>query len=306
MSRFHFPAALTVLGLASVATADETPKKPAETVIEVRFIDDSLVKLTLLDDRVEIVTPSGKQSILVSDIRKVDLGLRISDELAKRIDAAIADLGSSQVKTREDAAKQLLALRELAYPALKRVAQSGDGDIAKRAEALIEKLKDAIPQGRLEVPDHDVIHLDKSKVTGKIASPILKARSFAFGDVQLKLADARTFAAKVPESELAKAALPDPGSLTGYRQPQNFGRQFTFRVTGAIRGSVWGTEIYTADSTLAAAAVHMGVLKVGETGLVTVTVLGPLPKFIGSTRNGVTTADYNQYPAAYQIHPKGD
>jgi hypothetical protein len=124
--------------------------------------------------------------------------------------------------------------------------------------------------------------------------------------LSLKLADTRSIAAKLPEDERAKAALNDPGSLTAYRQPQFFGREFTFRVTGAARGSVWGTEVYTADSTLAAAAVHMGVLKVGETGVVTVTIMGPLQKFVGSTRNGVTTASYNQYPAAYRIHPKED
>ena len=263
-----------------------------------------MVKLTLLDERVEILTPTGKQSILASDIKKVDLGLRISDELAKRIDAAIADLGSAQVKTREDAAKRLLAFRELAYPALKRAAQSAEGEGAKRIGALIEKLKETIPEGRLDVPDHDVIHLEKSKVTGKITSTVLKAKSFTFGDVPLKLADARAFAAKLPESDQEKAALPNPGNLTAYGQPQHFGRQYTFRVTGAARGSVWGTEVYTSDSTLAVAAVHMGVLKAGETGLVTVTIMGPLPRFVGSTRNGVTTSAYNQYPAAYRIHGK--
>jgi hypothetical protein len=291
--------------VSAAVARGELPAKPTPTgEVVVRYIDGSVVKLTLLDDRVEIATPEGKRSIPVSEIRKVDLGLRIADEVSKRIDAAIADLGNAQAKTREEAANRLLGYRELAYPALKRATQAGDESVAKRAEALIEKLKEIVPEGRLDVSDVDVIHLEKSKVSGKISTSILKATSFAFGEVPLKLADARGFAARVPESDLAKAALPDPGNLSGYRQPVNFGKEFTFRVTGAARGSVWGTEVYTADSTLAAAAVHMGVLKVGETGLVTVTVMGPQQKYVGSNRNGVTTADYDRYPASYRIHPK--
>jgi LCCL domain len=291
---------------AAVAPA-QSPAKPMPTgEIVVRYIDGSVVKLTLLDDHVEIATPEGKRSIPVTEIRKVDLGLRISEELSKQIDAAISDLGSAQTKKREEAANRLLGLRELAYPALKRATQAADEPTAKRAEALIEKLKSTVPEGRLDVPEFDVIHLEKSKVSGKISTPILKAKSFAFGDVPLKLADARGFAARIPESELSKAALPDPGNLSGYRQPANFGKEYTFRVTGAARGSVWGTEVYTADSTLAAAAVHMGVLKVGETGLVTVTIMGPMQKYVGSSRNGVTTADFDRYPASYRIHAKAD
>jgi len=298
-------SAFFVIGAAAAVARGQAPASSSPTgEIVVRYIDGSVVKLTLLDDRVEIATAEGKRSILVSDIRKVDFGLRISDELSKQIDAAITDLGSAQTKKREEAANRLLGLRELAYPALKRATQAGDESVAKRAAELIEKLKEVVPVGRVDVPEFDVIHLEKSKVTGKISTAVLKAKSFAFGDVPLKLADARGFAARVPESELAKAALPDPGNLSGYRQPANFGKEYTFRVTGAARGSVWGTEVYTADSTLAAAAVHMGILKVGETGLVTVTIMGPQQKYVGSNRNGVTTADFDRYPASYRIHPK--
>ncbi len=62
------------------------------------------------------------------------------------------------------------------------------------------------------------------------------------------------------------AATPDPGTLTSYRD--QVGETFTFEVTGDAAASVWGTDIYTDDSNLAAAAVHAGVLEDGETGLV--------------------------------------
>jgi hypothetical protein len=124
--------------------------------------------------------------------------------------------------------------------------------------------------------------------------------------VQLKLSD--TLAMSVggfkEKEEVTAAALPDPGSLTAYQQPQHIGKILTFRVTGAAQGSLWGTEVYTLDSTLAAAAVHFGVLKVGQTGNVRVMILGPSVGFVGSTRNGLTSSNYANYPGAYRILAK--
>ena len=83
----------------------------------------------------------------------------------------------------------LLKYREKSYPTLKVAAKSTDAEVARRAEELIEKLQNTMPESRLEMPDYDVIYTDLSKIAGKIMTPILRARSFTFGDVQLKLSD---------------------------------------------------------------------------------------------------------------------
>ena len=94
---------------------------------------------------------------------------------------------------------------------------------------------------------------------------------------------------------------PDPGNLTEFG-PEHFGRGLLFEVTGRTDGSVWGTDVYTADSRLAAAAVHAGAVRVGEKGLVRVTVLdGDALDYQGTARNGVTTFDYAHYPIAYRV-----
>jgi Ca2+-binding EF-hand superfamily protein len=91
----------------------------------------------------------------------------------------------------------------------------------------------------------------------------------------------------------------DPGSLTAFQK--QVGQVFAFTVTGAANGAVWGSDVYTADSTLARAAVHAGVLAVGQTGTVRVRIVAPLASFTGSTANGVTTRPYGTFPGAYQI-----
>jgi LCCL domain len=90
-----------------------------------------------------------------------------------------------------------------------------------------------------------------------------------------------------------------PPNMVGLcRQP---GQTYYFRVEGADSGSVWGTDVYTGDSVLAAAAVHAGAVKVGETGVVKVTVVEPLNQYRGTTRHGVTTHSYGRFDTAYRV-----
>jgi hypothetical protein len=300
-------AAVVALGLAPTVRAQDESKKPSRSVdptIDVKLTDDSTIKLTLLEGQIEFLTPHGKLTIPVADIRKVELGMRIPDDVAAQIQAAVSDLGSNQFRKREEAMSLLLRHREKSYPALKQATKSSDAEVAKRAEELIDKLEKLVPDGRLEQPDYDVIYTDLSKIAGKIVTPTLRARSFAFGEVSLKLSDTLAMSVSGFKEREDVAALPDPGSLTAYQHPQHIGKVLAFRVTGALQGSLWGTETYTLDSTLAAAAVHMGVLKVGQTGNVRVMIFGPSVGFVGSTRNGLTSSNYATYPGAYKILAK--
>jgi hypothetical protein len=79
------------------------------------------------------------------------------------------------------------------------------------------------------------------------------------------------------------------------------GTTFYFRVTGSTDGSLWGTDVYTGDSALAAAAVHAGAVKAGESAVVRVTVMPPLAHYQGSVRHGVTSHDFGRYGTAYRV-----
>lgn len=79
------------------------------------------------------------------------------------------------------------------------------------------------------------------------------------------------------------------------------GATYYFRIAGSSEGPVWGTDVYTGDSMLAPAAVHAGVVKDGESAIIKVTVMQPLPQYQGSTRHGVTTNDFGRYGIAYRL-----
>jgi beta-lactamase regulating signal transducer with metallopeptidase domain len=96
-------------------------------------------------------------------------------------------------------------------------------------------------------------------------------------------------------------AIADPGNLVNYRD--QVGKSFYVDVTGSTDGTVWGGDngVYTDDSTLAAAAVHAGILQPRQRGIVHVTIVGPRDAYHGSTRNGVTTSDYGPWEGSYRI-----
>jgi hypothetical protein len=84
------------------------------------------------------------------------------------------------------------------------------------------------------------------------------------------------------------------------------GDTFYYQVTGSTFGTVYGTDTYTSDSSIATAAVHAGVLRVGQTAVVKVTMVQPLSVYQGSKRNGVTTLNWTAGGRnAYRVSASG-
>jgi hypothetical protein len=65
-------------------------------------------------------------------------------------------------------------------------------------------------------------------------------------------------------------------------------------------GSVWGTDVYTSDSPVCAAAIHAGVLTTAG-GDATLTMAGAQTSFRGSAQNGITSQDYGAYASSYRL-----
>jgi hypothetical protein len=270
-------------------------------VLEARLCEGGTLNLTLMDEHLEFITPYGRLTIPLSDVQRIDFSTRVSQDVADRIEKAIRDLGDDEFTVREKASAELLALKERAYPALVKAAESADPEVAHRAEELLEKLRELVPEDRLTPRENDVIQTKDSKFTGKLIGESLRVRTAQFGDQRLKFAD--VLSVKYPTaratSTASKNVLPDPGTLHAHQA--SIGQTLTFKVTGNPGGSIWGTDMYTLDTRLATAAVHAGVLKVGETGDVRLQILGPQPAFTGSARHGITSSDYGAYPGAYRI-----
>ncbi|MGB4200965.1 MAG: LCCL domain-containing protein [Thermotogota bacterium] len=104
---------------------------------------------------------------------------------------------------------------------------------------------------------------------------------------------------RVSEETIIGIGQKDPGDLTPYRERTD--AVLRFSVTGSDWGSVWGSGVYTDDSTLAMVCVHAGLLRIGETGLIEVTLLPGLEEYEGSTQNGITSLSYGSWQWSYSV-----
>lgn len=76
----------------------------------------------------------------------------------------------------------------------------------------------------------------------------------------------------------------------------------TFTMTcspGGTMHSVWGSDIYTADSSICTAAVHVGLITYERGGTVTIELRPGRPLYGNSQRNGVTTSNFGEYGRSF-------
>jgi LCCL domain len=79
------------------------------------------------------------------------------------------------------------------------------------------------------------------------------------------------------------------------------GAKFYFLVTGDTTGPVWGTDIYTSDSSLGTAAVHAGLLTPGEKRVLQLSIEQPLNTYPGTVRHGITSGSWPHWPGAFSL-----
>ena len=165
--------------------ADTTPARPKVNVepcaVEVRLADGSVLKLTLREDKFNVATEFGKLAIPVADVSRIEFATRISDDVAKRIKAAVAKLGSDVFSEREQASKELLKIGVPAYASLKEALKSDDQEVKRHAEELVSKIEASASAEVLEVRKDDVIHTKDMKIKGQIENVTFKTDFSALG-----------------------------------------------------------------------------------------------------------------------------
>jgi hypothetical protein len=91
-------------------------------------------------------------------------------------------------------------------------------------------------------------------------------------------------------------------SSTAADYPGGTGATHSFTCpAGGEAGSIWGTTIYTDDSSICTAAVHMGIITFEAGGEVTIEILGGQTSYVGSTQNGVTSNSWGSWPRSFQF-----
>ncbi len=306
LTLFTFAAALIQPG--GILEAEDEEENPLAAIDPRRAVvtmaDGSQLKIMLADEPVMVQTPNGTLSVPAGDVRRIAFAQRLTEEEKLKIAQWIEKLGVPDVNARKQAAAELFAQQARAWPLLEKAAKEGLPEIAKEADALLDRLWEVIPENELTGNELDIVETPDAKIAGRITAEALRIQTTQFGELKLKLADARTLRSlALPEREVVekvdiKGAQPDPGNLKALES--QVGKTYLFKVTGAGGGTMYGSNPYTTDSRLATAVVHSGLLKVGETGVVKVTIKGNLPSYVGGTQNGLSSSSYGGYPG-YEI-----
>jgi hypothetical protein len=193
-SHLKWALAVPMIG-ATLSLAQHSGKKdaPRANHAEVRLHDGSLVRMTILQDSVDVLTKYGKLTIPLRDIRRIEFGRHLPEGVEPQIEQAIKQMGDDDFKKRDTAAKQLEGLGPMAYPALQKVAAAtGDLEVVKRASLVLKRIDNAVPPEQLKFKHEDTIQTVEFTITGRIVSPAIKVRSDTFGEFDLKLCQLRS------------------------------------------------------------------------------------------------------------------
>ncbi|MSQ96152.1 MAG: hypothetical protein EXR98_16585 [Gemmataceae bacterium] len=191
----RIPLALALSLVVAVSTRSLAQEKPVPTrpnLVEVRFGDGSVVRMTLLEANLEVQTKYGKLTIPVSDVRRVEFGLHVPHDVNQQISQSIKRLASDVYKERDGASKDLIQVGHFAFPSLQKASKSGDTEVAYRAVSVIKQISERVAPELLRLREEDVIHTAEFTIIGTITSQTLKASSPHFGKVPLKLSELRT------------------------------------------------------------------------------------------------------------------
>jgi len=102
--------------------------------------------------------------------------------------------------------------------------------------------------------------------------------------------------------ETVDEVIPIAWSTTANQFKQDPGQTYTFECPkGGSPIAIWGSDVYTADSSICTAAVHMGKITLLDGGQVTIE-MRPGRSVYGSTvRNGITSNTFGEFPHSFVV-----
>ncbi|HZY86028.1 MAG TPA: hypothetical protein VFE78_14440, partial [Gemmataceae bacterium] len=211
-------AALLAVGPAAVAAdkpaaAAKSGPPPAE--VTARLHDGTVVRKALLRDGVVVATRYGKLTVPAADIRRIEFGFHLPDEVAREVEAAVRQLGSDDFKQREAAGKRLVTLGFRAWPALQAAARSSDKEVSARARVAIERVRKEVPAEHLSLPEQDVVYTRDCVLAGRIEGEALKVGSASLGDLSLRLTELRSLRSAAVEGVAVAVEAAQFGAVAG-------------------------------------------------------------------------------------------
>jgi hypothetical protein len=257
------------LATVGIALADEPKSKPAE-----RFTANAALDEAAFERAQQIQFLEREAANIATDLREAEKTSDYKSEKLRRDLARIVGQIFEQQQAQYRAENAQLRKRVAAVEA---ALSKRDGKQEEIVQAKVEKLLSDNPQEVEDESDPDKVLRQMFQQTLELA--VLRQR---FHQLQLK-----------------NRIISNLPNMSYFRQ--EYGLTVRVEVTGSSSGGIWGTDTYSDDSDIATAAVHAGLLKEGERGLLDVKMVPAPEVFTGSTRHGVTSNRYSSWPSGYVL-----
>jgi hypothetical protein len=116
------------------------------------------------------------------------------------------------------------------------------------------------------------------------------------------LGPASTTPSTVAEPAAFTISPDHPWFATAEDHRSEIGERFTYDCPGGGPSAVvWGTDIYTDDSSVCTAAVHAGAITLEDGGTVTIEIREGLDSYLGTTANEITTGSYGAWEGSFEF-----
>jgi hypothetical protein len=236
---------------------------------------------------------AAKEVVKQFEDEAADVDRKIDVEVKKRVEKTAVELKKLQdVFCKEAKLDEAVAIRDL-IRAL-RAGTNGPlpADLPAAAREVYKEHEDAVAEIEKKV------EAEFKKKQERILAELKKMQDLFCKDAKLDEAVAvRDLIRSIREGV---AAAGDPGYINN--GADDIGKVFYYEVTGVTTGqSIWGSDIYTTGSHLGMAAVHCGLLKPDQVGVVKVTILPGQASYEATTRNGVTSSPYGTWGVSFKV-----
>src|SRR5688500_3362478 len=102
----------------------------------------------------------------------------------------------------------------------------------------------------------------------------------------------------------ASTPATDPWQLNAAEHRSEVGEEFTYDCPPADESrtdTIWGTHVYTDDSSVCTAAVHAGAITVEDGGEVTIEMLPGEDSYEASEQNGTESSSYGPWGGSFAV-----
>lgn len=96
----------------------------------------------------------------------------------------------------------------------------------------------------------------------------------------------------------------DPWSVNAVEHRAEVGEEFTYECPPADESrldTVWGTDVYTDDSSVCTAGVHAGAITVEDGGDVTIEIAPGEESYDASEQNGIESSSYGPWGGSFVV-----